>query len=315
MISSLSARHIARIARQQPLRLFSSQDSLVVTNVHEESGVAVLAMNRPPANSLSLELNEAISTSLKQIESNPKIQSVILASSNPTIFSAGLDITELISPSDERLPKFWNSLQQVYIDLYGSRLATVAAIQGHAPAAGCMLALACDYRIMHGGHGEEHLPTIGFNETQLGIAAPPWMGQLMVRTIGFRPAERALALGTLFPPSEALNAGVVDDVITEQSSSESNEVLKALLPEALQSQTSNPVMIKAYEEAACYAKIPPQARVASKLVTRSESLKEMQMTREDDTQHFCGFITHEVVQKNLMKYVEKMKQRGKAKKS
>lgn len=32
-----------------------------------------------------------------------------------------------------------------------------------------MLALACDYRIMHGGHGEEHLPTIGFNETQLGM--------------------------------------------------------------------------------------------------------------------------------------------------
>lgn len=75
--------------------------------------------------------NEAISSSLKQIESNPKIQSVIFASSNPAIFSAGLDINELISPSDERLPKFWNSLQQVYIDLYGSRLATVAAIQGH----------------------------------------------------------------------------------------------------------------------------------------------------------------------------------------
>jgi 3,2-trans-enoyl-CoA isomerase len=145
-------------------------------------------------------------------------------------------------------------------------------------------------------------------------AAPPWMGQLMVRTIGFRPAERALALGTLFPPSEALEAGVVDDVITEESSSESHEVLQALLPEALQSQTSNPVMIKAYEEAACYAKIPPQARVASKLVTRSESLKEMQMTREGDTQHFCGFITHEMVQKNLLVYVEKMKQRGKTKK-
>ena len=47
-----------------------------------------------------------------------------------------------------------------------------------APAAGCMLALACDYRIMYGGHDEgtingekqrKHMPAIGFNETQLGM--------------------------------------------------------------------------------------------------------------------------------------------------
>ena len=183
-----------------------------------------------------------------------------------------------------------------------------------------MLALACDYRIMYGGHagdGEKkrkHMPTIGFNETQLGIAAPPWMGQLMVRTIGFRPAERALALGTLYPPAEALAAGVVDEVIPEQSSDASNEALLALLPEMIQSQASNPVMQKAFEEAARYAKIPPQARVASKLVTRSESLKDMETTREADTQHFCGFITHEVVQKNLKLYVESLKQKNKAKK-
>lgn len=82
----------------------------------------------------SCHRNEAISASLKEIESNPHVQSVILSSSNPTIFSAGLDITELISPSADRLPKFWNSLQQVFVDLYGSRLATIAAIQGHVCA-------------------------------------------------------------------------------------------------------------------------------------------------------------------------------------
>ena len=38
------------------LRSFSTQDSLVVSNVHEDSGVAILTMNRPPANSLSLEM-------------------------------------------------------------------------------------------------------------------------------------------------------------------------------------------------------------------------------------------------------------------
>ena len=129
--------------------------------------------------SFHYDRNEAISASIKNIETNhPKIQSVILASSNPTIFSAGLDVSELLAPDADRLPKFWNSLQQVYLDLYGTRLATIAAIQGHAPAAGCMLAMACDYRVMYAGDSgdngdkkKKHVPTIGLNETQLGIAA------------------------------------------------------------------------------------------------------------------------------------------------
>lgn len=100
---------------------------------------------------------------------------MILASSNAKIFSAGLDVSELVAPDANRLPAFWNSLQQVYIDLYGSRLATVACIQGHAPAAGCFLAMACDYRVMSAGNAN-HIPTIGLNETQLGIA-----GELLQR--------------------------------------------------------------------------------------------------------------------------------------
>ena len=127
--------------------------------------------------------NEALCYSIKTVEANPKIQTVILSSTNPKIFSAGLDITELVAPDKDRLPKFWNSLQQVYIDLYGSRLATVAAIQGHAPAAGCFLAMACDYRVMSAGDvnsdtSKKHMPTIGLNETQLGIAGERYRGRV-----------------------------------------------------------------------------------------------------------------------------------------
>lgn len=139
------------------------------------------------------------------------------------------------------------------------------------------------------------------------------MGQQMVQTIGFRKAERALALGTLFPPVQALAEGVIDEVVTEQLS-DTHEVLQALLPDVIQNQASNAVMQRAFQEATRYAKIPSQARVASKLVTRSESLKAMEKTREADTQHFCGFITQEVVQKNLMIYVEGLKQKSKGKK-
>ena len=306
------------IAIRHHRRLSSAAREMVQTGIDEDKGVAILVLNRPPANSLSLEMNEAISSSIRGIEeNNPKVQSVILASSNPTIFSAGLDVAELIAPDPDRLGRFWNSLQQVYVDLYGSRLATVACIHGHAPAAGCFLAMACDYRVMYAGgniSGRKHVPTIGLNETQLGIAAPPWMGQLLVRTIGFRRAELALAMGTLYSPQTALGIGLVDEIVSSDTEQSVKDELQALLPDKImKDQASNPVMQQAYNQAALFAQIPPQARVASKMVTRSEHLEDMIANRQQDTDHFCNFVTQEEVQNNLREYIQKLKTKSEKK--
>ncbi|KAL7527667.1 hypothetical protein ACHAWF_002266 [Thalassiosira exigua] len=238
---------------------------------------------------------------------------------------SGLDVSELVSPDEDRLPKFWNSLQQVYIDLYGSRLATVAAIQGHAPAGGCFLALACDYRVMVSGGinrqtKRKHVPTIGFNETQLGIAAPPWMGQMMVRTIGFRRAELALALGSLYPPDQALEVGLVDAVVDDAEALEplstwegESKALLNLLPNANKDEELNPLMLNAYRQAKIFSKIPSQARVASKMVTRDEHIQDMLAKRQEDNDHFCTFVTQDLVQKNLIAYVDALKKKNKMK--
>mmetsp|Transcript_5591 Transcript_5591/g.12177 ORF Transcript_5591/g.12177 Transcript_5591/m.12177 type:complete len:334 (-) Transcript_5591:161-1162(-) len=318
--------NFSRLSHQK-LSYFSTSSSstssdLVLKTIDEDAGIAMLTMNRPSANSLSLELNTELCNSIKEVESNPKIQSVILASSNPKIFSAGNDISELVSPDADRLPKFWNSLQQICIDLYGSRIGTVAAIQGHAPAAGCFLAMACDYRIMSTGHdvgGKRVVPTIGMNETKLGIAAPFWMGQMLVRTIGNRQAELALAMGTMFPPEEALGVGLVDEIVSSQQSSSSTDesdcgdALLKLLPSLMKDQVSDPVLLKAYAQAKLFAKIPSRARLESKLVTREEPIQDLIVKREEDTESFCAFVMEETVQRNLNAYFEALKNRSKKK--
>jgi 3,2-trans-enoyl-CoA isomerase len=307
------------IAIRHHRRLSSAAGEMIQTGIDEDNGVAILVLDRPPANSLSMEMNEVISSSIKDIEENcPRVQSVILASSNPTIFSAGLDVAELINPDPDRLRQFWQSLQQVYVDLYGSRLATVACLHGHAPAAGCFLAMACDYRVMYAGgniNGRKHMPTIGLNETQLGIAAPPWMGQLLVRTIGFRRAELALAMGTLFPAQTALEIGLVDEIVSSDTVEQSSiDALQAMLPDKMKdTHASNPVMQQAYIQATLFAKIPAQARIASKMLTRSEHLEDMIAKRQQDTDYFCNFITQEEVQRNLREYVQQLKTKSKKK--
>ena len=292
----VGARHICRCfpsassgaALHVPsLRSFSSsasEDLVRVTLPTDTSNVAMLTLNRPPVNSLSMEMCQAISAAVKDVEEFSNVEGVVLASSNPNILSAGLDLNELYNPDTNRLPDFWNSFQQLFIDLYGSRLATVAAIEGHAPAAGCMLAICCDYRVMTDQKGR-----IGLNETLLGIAAPPWLGQAMVNTIGMRNAELSLSLGLLYSPQEALGIGLVDKVASADA-----------------------VVSNALDEAKRWANIPAQARVASKLLTRQEYIDKLEAMRARDNEDFCSFVTSDKVQMDLGKYLEGLKKRIKS---
>ena len=135
----------------------------------------------------------------------------------------------------------------------------------------------------------------------------------MVSTIGLRKAELSMQLGELFPPKEALEIGLVDEIVISDEQCESNNALLDLLPTAIKDQSSNALMQQAYKQAKVYAKIPPQARVASKLLTREQYMKDMIQTREQDTDHFCSFVTQEAVQRNLKAYVEALKKKSKKK--
>lgn len=203
---------------------------------------------------------------------------MILTSTSP-VFSAGLDLLEMHQPDEERLRSFWTSLQQVYLDLYGSRLATVAAISGPAPAAGCMLAMACDYRIS-GAKG-----VIGLNEAQFGIVAPPWMADLMLKTVGHRQAETALMLGTLYPANDALRIGLVDEI-------------------------SENVMESSEQQARQWTKIPSHSRVASKMLLRKTQLDKLATSRSEDLELFLDLCLSEKVQTNLGLYLASLKKKG-----
>lgn len=220
-----------------------------------------------------------MSKGIKEIEAS-KAKAMILTSSSP-VFSAGLDMLEMHQPKEDRLREFWTALQQVYIDLYGSKLATIASITGPAPAAGCMLAMACDYRII------SEKAIIGLNEAQFGLVAPPWMGDLMLKTVGHREAEKALMLGTLYSAKDALNVGLVDEVVDGKELKEK-------------------CILKAQE----WNKIPVHSRVASKMFLRKDQLDHLLETRSKDVDDFVGLCLSDPIQKGLGLYLESLKKKG-----
>ncbi|XP_017464863.1 PREDICTED: enoyl-CoA delta isomerase 1, mitochondrial-like [Rhagoletis zephyria] len=264
------------------LRSMSSVDAQYTKlEVNEKTGIATLTLNRPPVNSLNLELLTDIRNCIKDAESN-KCKGLILTSSSNSVFSAGLDILEMYQPKEERLKSFWTTLQSTWMALYGSKLPTAAAINGHAPAGGCLLAASCEYRVM--------LPkfTIGLNETRLGIMAPNWFMASFLNVLPRRIAELALTQGRMFTTVEAQQAGLVDDVVN----------------------TKEEALAKCEEFFASFKQVSPYARALTKQQFRVKELQDLEEHREQDLQLFIDTITKPGTQKALGLYLESLKKKA-----
>ncbi|XP_035303498.1 enoyl-CoA delta isomerase 1, mitochondrial isoform X3 [Cricetulus griseus] len=202
----------SRLGRREVVdgaRRFANKQVLVETE--DAAGIAVMKFRNPPVNSLSLEFLTEFVISLEKLENDKTFRGVILTSDLPGIFSAGLDLREMYGRNPAHYAEFWKAVQELWLRLYMSKLMLVSAINGASPAGGCLIALTSDYRIM----ADNPKYIIGLNESLLGIIAPFWLKDTFVNTIGHRAAERALQLGMLFPPAEALKVGVVDEVVPE----------------------------------------------------------------------------------------------------
>jgi len=103
--------------------------------------------------------------------------------------------------------QFWKRFMQLVLQLASFPKPSVAAITGHSPAGGCVLALCCDYRVMAAGDF-----IIGLNEVPVGIIVPPGIFSLYSFWIGQALAYRSLLEGKLFKPEEALKIGLVDEI-------------------------------------------------------------------------------------------------------
>ncbi|XP_035694886.1 enoyl-CoA delta isomerase 1, mitochondrial-like [Branchiostoma floridae] len=260
-------------------RLSSTSSENVLVSKDEKSGIATVRMNNPPVNSLNTALLLSLRSCFEELEKDKSCRALILTSNKPKVFCAGLDILELYQKSPDYVGQFWEKVQDMWLSLYGSRLVTMAAINGHSPAGGCLLSLACDYRIMAEGNF-----VIGLNETQLDLVAPFWLRQMMVDAIGYRQAEMALMVGALYPSNKALQLGLVDKLVPIED-----------------------VQTVAEEEVKNWLKIPDQARAITKMASRKPLLDELRKRKQEDIQTFRDETTRESVQLSIQQYLDKLK--------
>jgi 3,2-trans-enoyl-CoA isomerase len=168
-------------------------------------GIRELRLARPPVNALDPGLIAALRQAVEQAPAHGA--QALLISGSPGLFSAGLDVPALLALDAPALAQCFEDFFGMVAALAQSPIPVAAAITGHSPAGGAVIALFCDYRVMAEGPFK-----IGLNEVQVGLTVPTVIRDALARLIGPYRAERLLVAGAMLEAEAALRIGMVDEL-------------------------------------------------------------------------------------------------------
>jgi enoyl-CoA hydratase len=168
--------------------------------------IAILRINRPPANAIDLQMAGELAGALAEIGKNEEVRALAITGAG-NCFSAGLDLKAVPAYNRDQQQAMVMEVNRVFGVLYGLGLPTIAAVNGHAIAGGLVLTLACDYRI-----GAEGDYKIGLAEVRVGVPYPT-SAITVVRSELSKPVARMMVLtGRNSTPKQALAQGVFDEL-------------------------------------------------------------------------------------------------------
>jgi len=248
--------------------------------IHDHDAVRELRLARPPANALDPELVSALAAAVAEAPA-AGARALVLSAAG-TIYSGGLDVPALLQLDREEIEGFLDEFLEMLRAIALSEIPVVAAITGHAPAGGAVLAIHCDHRVMASGPYK-----IGLNEVRVGLPLPQSLHSVLARVVGRRQAERLAVRGLLVAADEALAIGLVDE----------------LAP-------SDEVVARALDVARDYLAVPPHAMHRTRELARRDLAAIFDAEQRDTWQRFVDdwFATEtQVVLRALVERLAKKK--------
>jgi enoyl-CoA hydratase len=170
-------------------------------DIADHDGIAVLTLNHGPVNALDLELLTELPRSLTTVAD---ARAVVLTGSGRS-FSAGVDLKRIVDGGTPYVQEFLTALSIATRTLFDHARPVVAAVNGHALAGGCVLAAACEVRLMSAG-------TIGLTELAAGVPFPTVPLEIMRHAVG--PAVEPMVLApSRMSPQQATTIGLVHEIV------------------------------------------------------------------------------------------------------
>ncbi len=240
--------------------------------------VGVITLDNGKSNPINPDLIKELEEALDGLQSDKKVRAVVLSSKSEKFFSNGFDLPHFYHQPEEHFKQFFRAFDDFTLKLYALPKPTIAAINGHAVAGGCVLAICCDYRIMAKGN-----ILMGLNEVKLGVPVPYPADLMLHQKIGTQKAQQMLESGNFYPPEHLMMLGLVD-------------------------QVSEPDMVlaEAIEKGKELANHPPQAFAAIKANRTEQLVAQVKAVLADKQEHFfkCWYSksTQKKVEAALLKF-------------
>lgn len=169
--------------------------------IENREDVRVLHMEFGAANALGPRVAEALIKALEDC------RTPTVLTGEGKIFSAGLNLVELADVDRPAMEDFVERFSVLMAQTLTARYPLVAAVNGHAVAGGCVLAMACDYRV-----GTAGAYKIGMNEIAIGLTLPAIVTEILRGKLTAEHARTVILGGALYTPGEAAGVGLLDEV-------------------------------------------------------------------------------------------------------
>jgi enoyl-CoA hydratase len=163
-----------------------------------------LRMAHGKVNALDLELLRELTARFGAEVGSSK---PVILTGTGAAFSAGVDLIRLAEGGADYVREFIPALSRCFFTLFSHPAPVVAALNGHAIAGGCLIACACDRRIL-----VRDSARIGVPELRVGVPFP-WLALELLRfAVPMPHAQEMALLGGTYAAEEALRRGLVDEL-------------------------------------------------------------------------------------------------------
>jgi len=173
--------------------------------------LAVIALDRGRSNPINHQMVKELTECIKTLANDESIGGLILTGKEG-FFSSGIDLIEAYDYNEQQSRDFWIDFLDMQRTMVAFKKPMVAAISGHSPAGGCIMAICCDCRVMAEGKF-----VIGLNEIPVGIIVPDSVFNLYAFWLGQRKAYQFLMEGKLLNVNEAFEVGLIDEICPPES--------------------------------------------------------------------------------------------------
>jgi enoyl-CoA hydratase len=194
--------------------------------VDRKDGVARVTISRPEVrNALDAATVGELELVLKALETDHTVRCVILRGAGDRVFVSGADIREfrdkLATPEGARA--YDEEIERMQAIICSMPKPVIAQIQGFAIGGGCVLAVACDFRIAS-DKGRFGIPIAKF-----GFMLSPTDTVRIAKLVGLSQARRLLMTGAVIDAAEAYRIGLVDQVVAHDELAVATDAFAATL--------------------------------------------------------------------------------------